>query len=243
MMKTVLISGASRGIGAAAALRFAAAGYAVAVNYRADADGAAAVVREIMANGGEAVAFCADVADAAAVEAMVNAVTARFGRIDVLVHNAGHAHQALFTDTTPDEWRRMMAVHLDGAYHLAHAVVPPMVARHEGRILTVSSMWGQVGASCEVAYSAAKAGLIGFTKALAKEVGYSGVRVNCVSPGVVDTQMNAHFSKDDLALIQEEIPCGRMGTGEEVAAAVVFLTENEYVNGVNLSVNGGFSIV
>lgn len=243
-MKTVLISGASRGIGAAAALRFAAEGYAVAVNYRADRDGAEAVVADILEHGGDAAAFCADVADVAAVETMVEAVTARFGHIDVLVHNAGHAKQALFTDTTPDEWRRMLAVHLDGAYHLSHAVVPQMVRRHEGRILTVSSMWGQVGASCEVAYSAAKAGLIGFTKALAKELGPSGITVNCVAPGVIDTAMCASFDEETRLSLAEETPLGRLGTPEDVAETLLFLASDRasFVTGQVVGVNGGFVV-
>lgn len=243
-MKTVLISGASRGIGAAAARLFAAAGYAVAVNYRADREGAEALVREITEHGGEAAAFCADVASAAAVETMVSEVTARWGRIDVLIHNAGHALQGLFTDTTPDEWRRMMAVHLDGAYHLAHAVVPQMVRRHEGRILTVSSMWGQVGASCEVAYSAAKAGLIGFTKALAKELGPSGITVNCVAPGVIDTAMCAAFDEETRTALAEETPLGRLGTPEDVAQMLFFLASDRasFVTGQVVGVNGGFVV-
>ncbi len=139
-MKTVLISGASRGIGAAAAKLFAQKGYAVAVNYRADAEGAAAVVREITENGGEAFAVCGDVADVTAAEAVVNAVLERCGSIDVLIHNAGVAQQGLLTDTSPEDWRRMLGVHLDGAYHLCRAAVPVMVRKHSGRILTVSSM-------------------------------------------------------------------------------------------------------
>lgn len=243
-MKTVLISGASRGIGAAAARLFAAEGYAVAVNYRADRDSAKALVREIKEAGGEAFAVGADVADAAAVDAMVEEVIRRWGHIDVLIHNAGHALQGLFTDTTPDEWRRMMAVHLDGAYHLAHAVVPLMVRRHEGRILTVSSMWGQVGASCEVAYSAAKAGLIGFTKALAKELGPSGITVNCVAPGVIDTAMCASLDEETRTALAEETPLGRLGTPEDVAEMLLFLASDRaaFVTGQVVGVNGGFVV-
>lgn len=243
-MKTVLISGASRGIGAAAARLFAAEGYAVAVNYRADRDSAKALVREIKEAGGEAFAVGADVADAAAVDAMVEEVIRRWGHIDVLIHNAGHALQGLFTDTTPDEWRRMMAVHLDGAYYLAHAVVPPMVRRHEGRILTVSSMWGQVGASCEVHYSAAKAAVIGLTKALAKEVGLSGVRVNCIAPGVISTEMNAAFTAEVLDELKEETPLYRLGTPEDVANTASFLASDSaaFITGQIIGVNGGFVI-
>ncbi|MBR2405747.1 MAG: 3-oxoacyl-ACP reductase FabG [Clostridia bacterium] len=243
-MKTVVISGASRGIGAAAARLFAANGYTVAVNYCTDREGAEAVVRDITAAGGDAFAVCADVADAAAVERLVETVLQRCGRIDVLIHNAGVAQQALLTDTTPDEWRRMLGVHLDGAYHLAHALVPQMVSRHSGCILTVSSMWGEVGASCEVAYSAAKAGLIGFTKALAKELGPSGITVNCVTPGVIDTAMCAAFDEETRTALSEETPLGRLGTPEDVAEALLFLASERasFITGQVLGVNGGFVI-
>lgn len=243
-MKTVVISGASRGIGAAAARLFAANGYTVAVNYCTDREGAEAVVRDITAAGGDAFAVCADVADAAAVERLVETVLQRCGRVDVLIHNAGVAQQALLTDTTPDEWRRMLGVHLDGAYHLAHALVPQMVSRHSGCILTVSSMWGEVGASCEVAYSAAKAGLLGFTKALAKELGPSGITVNCVTPGVIDTAMCAAFDEETRTALSEETPLGRLGTPEDVAEALLFLASERasFITGQVLGVNGGFVI-
>ncbi len=243
-MKTVLISGASRGIGAAAARLFAVSGYTVAVNYRADRAGAEALVSEITVAGGDAFAVCADVADAVAVNTMADEVLARCGQVDVLIHNAGIAKQALLTDTTPEEWRRMMSVHLDGAYHLAHALVPSMVRRHSGRILTVSSMWGEVGASCEVAYSSAKAGLIGFTKALAKELGPSGITVNCVTPGVIDTAMCASLDEETRTVLAEETPLGRLGTPEDVAEALLFLASNRaaFITGQVVGVNGGFVV-
>ncbi len=243
-MKTVLITGASRGIGAAAARLFAKNGYAVAVNYRADREGAEALVAEITAAGGEAFAVCADVAEYAAVEAMVQTVTERCGGVDVLIHNAGVAKQALLTDTTPEEWHRMIGVHLDGAYHCAHAVVPSMVRRHSGVILTVSSMWGEVGASCEVAYSAAKAGLIGFTKALAKELGPAGIRINCVTPGVIDTAMCASLDDETRAALAAETPLERLGTPEDVAEALLFFASERasFITGQVLGVNGGFVI-
>ncbi len=241
-MKTVLITGASRGIGAAAARLFAQNGYTVVVNYRADKTGADALVAEITANGGDAFAVCADVADAAAVDAMVKTVLLRTGHVDVLIHNAGIAQQALLTDTTPEDWRRMMGVHLDGAYHCAHALIPSMVRRQCGCILTVSSMWGEVGASCEVAYSAAKAGLIGFTKALAKELGPSGITVNCVTPGVIDTAMCAVLDKQTQSELADETPLGRLGTPEDVANALLFLASEQasFITGQVLGVNGGF---
>lgn len=241
-MKTVLITGASRGIGAAAARLFAQNNYTVAVNYRKDRVGAEAVVAAITAAGGEAFTVFADVANFAETETMVNTVISRCGRLDVLIHNAGVAKQALLTDTTPEEWRALFGVHLDGAYHCCRAAIPAMVRRQSGRILTVSSMWGEVGASCEVAYSAAKAGLIGFTKALAKELGPSGITVNCVSPGVIDTAMCAALDEETRVALAEETPLGRLGTPEEVAQALLFLASDHasFITGQVLGVNGGF---
>ncbi len=233
MKNTVLITGGVRGIGLAIAKAFIQKEYRVIVTYSQD-EKSAERARTI---GIEA--YRADVKNEKEVVELFN----RVGRVDVLVNNAGVSLIKQIQDTTKAEWDNVFSTNVGGAFLCSREAVKGMISRQNGVIVNVASVWGEVGASCEVAYSASKAALIGFTKALAKEVGYSGVRVNCVSPGVVDTQMNARFSDDDLALIQDEIPCGRMGTGEEIAAAVVFLVENEYVNGVNLSVNGGFSIV
>ncbi len=233
MKKTIVITGGVRGIGLAIAKAFMKKNYRVIATYSQD-EKSAELAREI---GIET--YRADVRYEQEIVALFNSV----GRVDVLVNNAGVSLMKQIQDTTKAEWDNLFAINVFGAFVCSREVVKGMISRQSGVIVNVASVWGEVGASCEVAYSASKAALIGFTKALAKEVGYSGVRVNCVSPGVVDTQMNARFSEDDLALIKEEIPCGRMGTGEEIASAVVFLVENEYVNGVNLSVNGGFSIV
>ncbi len=243
-MKTVLITGASRGIGATAARLFAADGYTVAVNYHTSFEAAEAVVADIQRAGGNAFSICADVADADAVNTMVDTVLTRCGGLDVLVHNAGIAHQALLTDTEPAVWHRMMGVHLDGAYHCSRAVIPQMVRRHSGCILMVSSMWGEVGASCEVAYSAAKAGLIGFTKALAKELGPSGIRVNGVAPGVIDTDMCATLDAPTRAALCDETPLARLGTPEDVAELLLFLASDRasFVTGQVIGVNGGLVI-
>ena len=243
-MKTVLITGASRGIGAAAARLFAQNGYAVAVNYCRSQGSADRLVDEILSHGGEAFAVQADVSQAEEVQRMVQAVYRRCGHIDVLIHNAGIAWQKLLTDTDPAEWRHMMGVHLDGAYHCCRAVIPDMVRQGHGNILTVSSVWGVTGASCEVPYSAAKAGLIGFSKALAKELGPANIRVNCVAPGVIKTDMCASFDEDTLRDLAEETPLGRLGTSEEVAEALLFLASEKasYITGQVLGVNGGFVI-
>ena len=164
------------------------------------------------------------------------------GHIDALVNNAGIAQQKLLTDITDEDWRRMLDVNLSGAFYVTRAVLPGMISRKRGSIVNVSSIWGQVGASCEVHYSAAKAGLIGLTRALAKEVGPSGVTVNCVCPGVIQTDMLGGFTSGDLAALAEETPLGRLGTPREVAAAIVWLCQEDaaFVTGQVLGVGGGF---
>ena len=244
MKRVALITGASRGIGRAIALQLAADGYAVAVNYRTHADEAEALCDRIRQQGGTAAAFGCDVTDEQAVSAMVQAVTQQLGEISVLVHNAGIAQQKLFTDLSADEWHRMMAVHVDGAFYTCRAVLPQMIARHEGNIVLVSSIWGQVGGSCEVHYSTAKAALIGLTKALAKEVGPSSVRVNCVAPCVIRTEMTAGLGEDTLTELAQEAPLCRLGTPEDVAKAVSFLVGDgaSFITGQVLAPNGGIVI-
>ncbi len=241
-MKTALITGASRGIGAATARLFAKNGYRVAINYCTNEQAANDLVAELSAVGADVFAVRADVSNEEQVAAMMQQVVSRFGNVDVLIHNAGVAYQGLLTDTDSAVWQRLMGVHLDGAYHCSKAVIPDMVRRQSGVILTVSSMWGVTGASCEVAYSAAKAGLIGFTKALAKELGPSKVRVNCVAPGVIDTDMCASFDEETRRALSEDTPLCRLGTAEDVANALLFLASEQasFITGQVLGVNGGF---
>ena len=238
--RCVLISGGDRGIGAAAAQAFYAAGYRVAVLYHQNAEAAARLEKALP---GCTVVQC-DVASRASCELAFHTVEQALGHVDVLVCNAGIAQQKLFTDITPEEWQRMLDVNLSGAFHLCQLALPGMIHRKAGRILTVSSMWGQTGGSCEVHYSAAKAGLIGLTKALAKEEGPSGVTVNCVAPGVIDTDMMAAFTAEDKAALAEETPVGRLGSAAEVAALLVYLAgENAgYITGQVFGVNGGLVI-
>ena len=185
-----------------------------------------------------------DVASRASCELAFRAAEQALGRVDVLVSNAGIAQQKLFTDITPEEWQHMLDVNLTGAFHLCQLALPGMIRRKAGRILTVSSMWGQTGGSCEVHYSAAKAGLIGLTKALAKEEGPSGITVNCVAPGVIETDMMAAFTAEDKAALAEETPVGRLGTADEVAKLLVFLAGEDagYITGQVFGVNGGLVI-
>ena len=238
--RCVLISGGDRGIGAAAARAFWQAGYRVAVLYHTHAEAAAALEKELPG----LLAVQCDVASRASCEVAFHTVEQAVGHVDVLVSNAGIAQQKLFTDITPEEWQHMLDVNLSGAFHLCQLALPGMIRRKAGRILTVSSMWGQTGGSCEVHYSAAKAGLIGLTKALAKEEGPSGITVNCVAPGVIDTDMMAAFTAEDKAALAEETPVGRLGSADEVAKLLLYLAGEDagYITGQVFGVNGGLVI-
>ena len=231
-MKTVLVTGGVRGIGLSIAKAFQAKNYRVCVAYSKDEESALSAKEQ----GIEV--YRADVSK----EADVMALFSNFQTLDVLVNNAGVSLIKQIQDVSLAEFERVFAVNMGGAFLCAREASKRMIAQKSGLIVNVSSVWGEVGGSCESVYSASKAALIGFTKALAKELGYSGVRVNAVSPGVIETRMNAHFSKEDMQALQEEIPLGRIGQAEEVARAVVFLEENEYITGIDLPVNGGFSI-
>ncbi len=232
-MKTVLITGGVRGIGLSIARAFQKKGYRVCVTYSKDEESATLA----RAQGLET--YLCDVSD----EMQVQSLFDGFKSVDVLVNNAGISLVKQIQDVTYEEFQRVVAVNLGGAFLCAREGAKKMLPKKSGLIVNISSVWGEVGGSCESVYSASKAGLLGFTKALAKELGYSGIRVNSVSPGVIDTRMNARFSAEDLRLLQEEIPMGRMGTGDDVANAVLFLEENDYVTGVDIPVNGGFSVV
>ena len=245
MPTTVLITGASRGIGAACARRFARDGWSVAVHYYKSEAEALALAEELRAAGAEAVPVRGDLSDPAQAARAVEAAQAALGRLDALVCNAGVALPVqLLTDTTDDQWRRVMGTDLDGVFHTLRAAIPGMVSRKRGAIVTVSSMWGVTGGSCEAPYSAAKAGVIGLTKALAKELGPSGIRVNCVAPGAIETDMTAFLTPEDRAALAGEAPLGRMGAPEEVAEAVRFLAGEEarFITGQVLRVDGGMVI-
>lgn len=244
-MRYVLITGASGGIGAAIAEEFARAGYGVVLHYHKGADRAAALAARLAdAYGVPALPLCADLSDTEAVSAMFTRAAAECGFIDTLVNNAGIAQQKLFTDLTDEDWQAMIDVNLGGTFRTCRAALPEMIRQKRGTIINISSMWGQVGASCEVAYSAAKAGVIGLTKALAKEVAPSGITVNCIAPGAIRTPMLDCFTEEDLAALAEETPVGRIGTPEDVAAACVFLASDgaRFITGQVLGVSGGFVI-
>ena len=241
---TVLVTGGAGGIGGAVCREFAAAGYKVAINYFKSEESANRIVDEILEAGGMAKAYKTDVSQPAEVSKMVVDVMADLGHVDVLINNAAVAYQGLITDTTDVIYDRLMDVNMKGAFNATKAVLPGMINRKDGVIINISSMWGEVGASCEVIYSASKAALLGFTKSLAKEVGPSGIRVNCISPGVVDTPMNSAHGERDMEELSNETPLERIGKPEEIAKATLFLaSENaSFITGQILGVNGGFII-
>lgn len=237
-MKTVLITGASRGIGESTARAFANQGYRVIINYKSSKEKAKALAKEL--NG---IAICADVADANQVSAMMDTIHQTVGTVDVLVNNAGFAQFAMFDALSDAQWHSMMNVTLSGAFYCIRSVLPDMIHQKSGAIINVSSIWGICGSACEVAYSTAKAGLIGMTKALAKEVGPSGITVNCIAPGVIDTDMNGMLDSDTVNQLCEETPLGRMGTPEEIAKTILFLAEGgHFITGQVISPNGGLVI-
>jgi len=235
-MKTALITGGSRGIGAAAVRAFSQAGCRVAFLYSNSAEAAASLTQET-----GAMALRCDITDKEQIAAAISEALRQFRHLDVLIHSAGIAQQKLLTDVTDQDWRRVFAVHVDGAFYAIRAALPAMISRKSGQIVLLSSMWGQIGASMEVPYSAAKAALIGMTKALAKEVAPSGICVNCVAPGVIQTDMLAELDEEALRALSEETPLGRLGTAEDVANTLLWLCSKGagFITGQVIGVNGG----
>lgn len=242
MEKIALVTGSSRGIGRAIATQLAHEGYAVCINYRVRRDCADDLVAKLQADGCRAMAVQADVSDRAQVNAMVHQVEETFGPVSVLVNNAGVAGQALFQEITDELWHRYFGVNVDGAFHAIQAVLPHMLHAHEGCIVNISSIWGQRGASCEVTYSCTKAALIGMTRSLAAELAPTHIRVNCVAPGVIKTDMLNALPPEVLPQLAQETPMGRLGTPEDIAQAVSFLVDSraDFITGQVLTADGGF---
>ena len=241
--KTALVTGGAKGIGSAICRALAIDGYKIAINYNRSQTEAVDLKNELSAIT-EVEIFKADVSDSKQVKEMFSEIEKVFGGVDVLVNNAGIAGQMLFTDITDEMWQKMINVNLSGAFYCCREALKFMINNKSGRIINIASMWGETGASMEVHYSASKAGLIGLTKALAKEVGLSGVTVNAVSPGVIMTDMMKSFSEADIAVLKDETPLNSLGTAENVADAVSFLASEkaDFITGQVISVNGGFVI-
>ena len=237
MKKVAFVTGGSRGIGRAIVQRLAADGYQVGIDYLQARDQALALESELEGRG---LAVQADVSDREAITAAIRRVEDAFGPISLLVNNAGIARQTQFQDITEDFWKRLFAVNVDGAFHTIQAVLPGMLYEKAGCIINISSIWGQRGASCEVAYSCTKAALIGLTRSLAMELAPSGIRVNCVAPGVIRTDMVEVLGAETLRDLAEQTPLGRLGTPEDIAGAVAYLAEAPFVTGQVLTADGGF---
>lgn len=236
MLKTAVVTGASRGIGAAVVRALAAQGYQIAGIYAQHA-----VAMQKLSQECGVIPFAADLAETETIAPLAQQLLARMGHVDLLVHSAGLSCHGLFQSVLPEQVRRLYAVNLTAVVELTRALLPSMLARHSGNIICISSMWGEVGASCEVDYSVTKGALLAFVKALAKETGPSGIRVNAVSPGTILTDMTAPLGHQTLDMLAEETALGRLGMPKEVADAVCFLASERaaYITGQNLSVNGG----
>ena len=242
-MKTALVTGSSRGIGAACAAALARAGWAVCINCVERTDKAAALAALLRDEGCNVIWHQADVSSAEAVNEMVARTEKELGRIDLLVNNAGIAKQEQFQDIAPETWKRLFDVNLGGCFNTVKAVLPGMLHEHSGCIINMSSIWGSHGGSCEVAYSSTKHAIVGFTRSLAAELAPSGIRVNCIAPGVINTDMVQVLGQDTLDyLARETVPLGRLGRPEEIANAVLYLASAEYTTGQILTVDGGFFI-
>ena len=240
--KVALVTGSSRGIGAATAAVLSRAGWDVCINYIQRQDKAEALAAKLRAEGGVCITQQADVADREAVFRMVRRIEGELGPVELLVSNAGIARQQQFQDILPETWNRLFAVNLGGCFHCTQAVLPHMLHEHSGCIINVSSIWGQHGASCEAAYSSTKHAIIGLTRSLSAELSLSGIRVNCVAPGVIDTDMVQVLGRETLEELAREIPLGRLGRPEEIAETVLYLAENPYITGQVITVDGGFLV-
>ncbi|RHQ62054.1 SDR family NAD(P)-dependent oxidoreductase [Firmicutes bacterium AF25-13AC] len=241
MLRTILITGASSGIGAATAIAFAKPNNRLILVSRKNREGLKKIEDEGRERGAEVLSILADVSDYEACKLLVQQAVERFGTIDLLVNDAGVSHIGLFQDMTPDEWQRVMNVNIGSVMNLCHLVIPSMVHRHHGRIINISSVWGNVGASCEAVYSASKGAINSFTKALAKELAPSNIQVNAIAFGAIETPMNAWLSKEEAEALADEIPAGREGTKEEAAQMICMVADApDYLTGQIITMDGGW---
>ena len=241
MLRTILITGASSGIGAATAIAFAKPNNRLILVSRKNREGLKKIEDEGRERGAEVLSILADVSNYEACKLLVQQAVERFGTIDLLVNDAGVSHIGLFQDMTPDEWQRVMNVNIGSVMNLCHLVIPSMVHRHHGRIINISSVWGNVGASCEAVYSASKGAINSFTKALAKELAPSNIQVNAIAFGAIETPMNAWLSKEEAEALADEIPAGREGTKEEAAQMICMVADApDYLTGQIITMDGGW---
>lgn len=244
MRRSALVTGASRGIGRAIAAALAQEGWPVCVNYLERQDAAEDLASELRSQGCAAMSFQADVSDRAAVERMVQAAAETLGPVELLVNNAGVSHQGLFQDTGDELWDRILAVNLTGTRNAIQAALPHMLSEKRGSIVNISSIWGLRGGSCETAYACSKAAVIGLTRSLALELAPSGIRVNCVAPGCIETDMVRVLGEETRTMLVEETPLGRLGRPEDIANAVTFLASKKaaFITGQVLTADGGFVV-
>ena len=242
MSKTVIVTGGSRGIGAAIVRKLAENGYNVVLNYNKSEEIAKYIKKELTDKGYNVEIFKADVSKREQVKSLVDFTIEKFKTIDVLINNAGISQTKLFTDITDEDWNNMINTNLNSVFYMSQEVVPYMINKKDGLIINISSIWGSVGASCEVHYSVAKAGVDAMTKSLAKELGLSNIRVNSLAPGIIDTDMNKYLSEDEKKEIKKEIPLGKIGMPEDIAKCVKWLIEDNYVTGQVIRIDGGWNI-
>ena len=241
-MKTVIVTGGSRGIGAAIVKKLAKNNYNVVLNYNNSQESARKIQEELKQENIHVEIFKADVSKREEVKELVDFTLKQFGNIDVLINNAGIDQIKPFTDITDEDWNRMIQINLNSVFYCTQEVLPTMINNKDGSIINISSIWGITGGSCEVHYSVTKAGIDGMTKALAKELGPSNIRVNSIAPGIINTEINKNFSKDELKEIEKEIPLGKIGKTEDIAKCVMWLIEDNYTTGQIISPNGGWVI-
>ena len=241
-MKTIIVTGGSRGIGAAIVRILAKEGYNIVLNYNKSEEIAKKMLEEFTKEGYNVEIFKADVSKREQAKKLVEFAIQKFGKIDVLINNAGISQTKLFTEINDEDWNNMISVNLNSAFYMTQEVVPYMIYQKDGLVINISSIWGEIGASCEVHYSVAKAGVDAMTKSLAKELGPSNIRVNSIAPGIIDTDMNKYLSEEEIEEIKEEIPLGKIGNTMDIAKCAKWLIEDNYTTGQIISINGGWNI-